>query len=245
MANASQPPHRATRWARGSVVGLAVTLIALFYLTGLDRHLTLHGLKDLLAHYKDAARADLPLSLSLFFLTYVAATSLSLPVAFVLSLLGGALFGFWLGTGVCTLASTSGAILAFLGSRYVLRDAVRRWLGPRLALLDRGVQARWGVVSLLDPGDAVGAVLRRQPRHGPDGDATADVRAGQLAGPATDEVRAGERGHDAGAGGERCGRAVAGRTGVAAGVGADAVGTATAARAKCDGERQGRRCHRR
>jgi uncharacterized membrane protein YdjX (TVP38/TMEM64 family) len=79
------------------------------------------------------------LSLLLFFLVYAAVTGLSLPVAAPLSLAAGALFGRWLGTAVVSAASTLGATAAFFSSRYVLRDFVRRRLGPRLEALDRGL----------------------------------------------------------------------------------------------------------
>ena len=67
----------------------------------------------------------------LFFLLYVLVTTLSLPGAAVLTLLGGALFGLWPGILLVSFASTLGATLAMLSSRYLLRDWVqRRFAGP-------------------------------------------------------------------------------------------------------------------
>jgi uncharacterized membrane protein YdjX (TVP38/TMEM64 family) len=74
----------------------------------------------------------------------VRATALSLPVALTLTLLGAALFGRRLGvagvSAVIDLAATTGATLAFLSSRYVLRDWVRRRFGERLRALEQGVE---------------------------------------------------------------------------------------------------------
>ena len=70
-------------------------------------------------------------SAALFFIVYVLVTTLSLPGAAVLTLLGGALFGLWPGILLVSFASTLGATLAMLTSRYLLRDWVqRRFAGP-------------------------------------------------------------------------------------------------------------------
>lgn len=70
-------------------------------------------------------------SAALFFIVYVLVTTLSLPGAAVLTLLGGALFGLWPGIVLVSFASTLGATLAMLASRYLLRDWVqRRFAGP-------------------------------------------------------------------------------------------------------------------
>lgn len=66
------------------------------------------------------------------FLVYVVVTACSLPVATLLSLTIGWYFGFWQGVVLVSFASTSGATLAFLMSRYLLRDAFQRRFGERL-----------------------------------------------------------------------------------------------------------------
>jgi uncharacterized membrane protein YdjX (TVP38/TMEM64 family) len=75
------------------------------------------------------------------FVVYVVVTACSLPVATLLSLAIGWYFGFWRGILLASFASTSGATLAFLMSRYLLRDAFQRRFGERLrafnAALDR------------------------------------------------------------------------------------------------------------
>lgn len=70
-------------------------------------------------------------SAALFFIVYVLAATLSLPGAALLTLMGGALFGLWPGLLLVSFASTLGATLAMLVSRYLLRDWVqRRFAGP-------------------------------------------------------------------------------------------------------------------
>jgi uncharacterized membrane protein YdjX (TVP38/TMEM64 family) len=70
------------------------------------------------------------------------------PLAAVFALLGGALFGPWLGFVVLSAASVTAATLAFLAARYLLHDWVQRNLGHRLRRLNDGV-ARAGGVYLL------------------------------------------------------------------------------------------------
>jgi uncharacterized membrane protein YdjX (TVP38/TMEM64 family) len=77
--------------------------------------------------------------LSAFMALYVAVTALSLPGATILTLAAGGIFGFWLGLLVASFASSIGATLAFLVSRYLLRDTVTRRFGERVADIDRGV----------------------------------------------------------------------------------------------------------
>ena len=66
------------------------------------------------------------------FVLYVVVTGLSLPGAAVLSLAYGWLFGFWRGLVLVSFASTAGATVAFLMSRFLFRDAIRTRFGERL-----------------------------------------------------------------------------------------------------------------
>ena len=76
-------------------------------------------------------------SAALFFSLYVLVTTLSLPGAALLTLLGGALFGLWPGILLVSFAATLGATLAMLVSRYLLRDWVqRRFAGPMRTVND-------------------------------------------------------------------------------------------------------------
>jgi uncharacterized membrane protein YdjX (TVP38/TMEM64 family) len=76
----------------------------------------------------------------LFVLTYVAVTGLSLPGAVILTLAGGFLFGAVFGTLFVNLGATTGATLAFLASRYLLRDWVERKFGKWLSPLQKGFE---------------------------------------------------------------------------------------------------------
>ena len=117
-----------------------VAAIAAFFIFDLGAYVTLDSLK--------ARQADLTTLLDNrplviiggFFLLYVATTALSLPGAVILTLAAGAVFGLWLGTLIVSFASAIGASLAFLSSRYVLRDWVKARFGKRVAAIDRGIE---------------------------------------------------------------------------------------------------------
>jgi uncharacterized membrane protein YdjX (TVP38/TMEM64 family) len=77
-----------------------------------------------------------------FITIYIAQTALSLPGAAILSLAAGAIFGAIMGTVYAVIGATIGATLAFLVTRYLLRDAVLRKFGPRLEGINRELEAR-------------------------------------------------------------------------------------------------------
>jgi len=85
--------------------------------------------------------------LTAYFLLYVVVTALSLPGAAVMTLAGGALFGFWPALLVVSFASSFGATLAFVVSRFLLRDWVQARFGERLKAVNEGV-AREGAFYL-------------------------------------------------------------------------------------------------
>ncbi len=116
-----------------------IAAIAAFFVFDLGAYLTLDGLK---ARQADLAALleDRPLLIiGGFFALYVAAAALSLPGATILTLAAGAIFGLRLGLLIVSFASAIGASLAFLSSRYLLRDWVKARFGKRVARIDRGI----------------------------------------------------------------------------------------------------------
>jgi pyruvate/2-oxoglutarate dehydrogenase complex dihydrolipoamide dehydrogenase (E3) component/uncharacterized membrane protein YdjX (TVP38/TMEM64 family) len=127
---------------------LVAALIAAFFLSPLRDWLTLAQLKESRASIEALVEARPVTTAAIFFLVYVTAIALSFPGALILTLAAGALFGLWEGLLLVSFASTLGASLALLGSRYLLRDWVAARFGSRLRAIDRGI-ARDGVFYLL------------------------------------------------------------------------------------------------
>lgn len=116
-----------------------VAAIALFFGMGLDQYLTLGALKENQGKFAVMLEQH-PWRVTLSaFVLYVVVVALSLPGATIMGLAAGALFGFWYGTLLVSFASTIGATLAFLTSRYLLRDLVRHRFGSRLKVIDEGM----------------------------------------------------------------------------------------------------------
>ncbi|MCP5249893.1 MAG: FAD-dependent oxidoreductase [Candidatus Accumulibacter sp.] len=93
----------------------------------------------------EAWRAAQPLKAALaFFVAYVLVTGLSLPGAAVMTLVGGAAFGLLWGLLLVSFASSLGATLAFLASRFLLRDWVQKRFGERLRAINAGIEKDGG-----------------------------------------------------------------------------------------------------
>ena len=118
---------------------LLALAIGAFVVLDLGRYLSFEQLKVSQASFAQL-HADQPFTVAaVYFLVYVLATALSIPGAVVITLAGGAIFGLWPGLLIVSFASTVGATLAFLASRFLLRDWVEARFGQRLADINAGV----------------------------------------------------------------------------------------------------------
>ena len=132
------------RGGRLLVLLLVVAAIIAFFASGAYRYLSFERLKAEQAHLLAWYRAHPAGTGAAFFLLYVAVTGLSIPGAAVLTLVAGAIFGLVRGVILVSFASALGATIAFLVSRFVLRDWVRRRYRGQLETIDRGVQKEGG-----------------------------------------------------------------------------------------------------
>lgn len=122
------------------IVLLMIAVAVAFFVFDLDTVLTLENIKANQAELVQL-RDTAPLMVSLvFFSLYVLVTGLSLPGAVILTLAGGGLFGLAWGFVLISFASSIGATLAFLVSRYLLKDAVQSRFGNKLAAINKGVE---------------------------------------------------------------------------------------------------------
>ncbi|MBE0575656.1 MAG: FAD-dependent oxidoreductase [Desulfuromonadales bacterium] len=128
------------RWKKILVIVAIAVLFALFFAFDLQRYLTLAELKARQEAFHQFYAANRLLTLGLYFVMYVVVTALSLPGAAVMTLAGGALFGFLPAMIVVSFASSIGATLAFLVSRFLLRDWVQKRFRDRLKALNTGIE---------------------------------------------------------------------------------------------------------
>ncbi len=125
------------RWVVAvSVIGLVV----LFFVYDLGQYLSLASIKSRQEWLVDIYTRHTLWTIGAYMLIYIAVTALSLPGAAVMTLAGGALFGLVTGTVVISFASTIGATLAFLVSRFLLRDWVQERFSKKLNVINQGIE---------------------------------------------------------------------------------------------------------
>ncbi len=122
------------------VVALIVIAVISYVTLDLGQYLTLEYAQSQLSRIQDYKNENFVQTALLYFTGYVIATSLSIPGAIIITLLGGAIFGVFWGTLLVSFASSIGATLAFLVSRVLLRDWVQRKFGDYLLPLNKGIE---------------------------------------------------------------------------------------------------------
>lgn len=122
------------------LLGLILLGLIIFLATNFGQYLTLENAKAQQIALSDYINANFVLAALVYFLAYVAITAFSIPGAAVVTLLGAALFGFWVSLLLVSFASTIGATLAFLSSRFLLREWVQSKFGNKLQAINQGVE---------------------------------------------------------------------------------------------------------
>lgn len=121
------------------LVTIIVGMIAAFIYFDLGHFFNLDYLKSQ-QHAIEAYYLSHPVeTLLAYFGVYIAVTALSLPGAAIMTLAGGAIFGLLWGTVVVSFASTIGASLAFLVSRFLLRAPIQAKFANQLNSINKGV----------------------------------------------------------------------------------------------------------
>ncbi|SEA70495.1 dihydrolipoamide dehydrogenase [Desulfuromusa kysingii] len=123
-----------------SILAVILVLIVSFFAFDLGQYLTLTYLKSQQQVFNNYYQLHRFSTLASYFVIYIIVTALSLPGATVMTLAGGALFGLWTALIVVSFASSIGATLAFLVSRFLLRDWVQQKFGDKLQAINKGVE---------------------------------------------------------------------------------------------------------
>ncbi|MCD6188492.1 MAG: FAD-dependent oxidoreductase, partial [Desulfuromusa sp.] len=122
------------------ILAVIAVLVASFFIFDLGQYLTLGYLKSQQQVFNDYYLHNRFSTLLIYFVIYIVVTALSLPGAAVMTLAGGALFGLWTAVVVVSFASSIGATLAFLVSRFLLRDWVQGKFGDKLQAINEGIE---------------------------------------------------------------------------------------------------------
>lgn len=124
------------RWIGGL---LFLCLILLLFVLYRDLF-TFEYLKSQQSAVQDMYRQQPVLTLAAFFIGYLLYGALALPGVNLFMILSGAVFGFWVGMLLTSVASTLSACLVFLWSRYFFRNRLLTLFGDRLQVVDEHIR---------------------------------------------------------------------------------------------------------
>jgi uncharacterized membrane protein YdjX (TVP38/TMEM64 family) len=129
------------KWfGKAALAGLIVLGILAFSYFELGQYFSLDYLKASQERFQALYQSHRLAVIAAYMGIYIVVTALSLPGAAVLTLAGGGLFGLVVGTITVSFASTIGATLACVVSRFLLRDWVQGKFGDRLATINAGIE---------------------------------------------------------------------------------------------------------
>jgi pyruvate/2-oxoglutarate dehydrogenase complex dihydrolipoamide dehydrogenase (E3) component/uncharacterized membrane protein YdjX (TVP38/TMEM64 family) len=128
------------KYGRIFLVVVIIVLILIARKTSLSDYLTFSVLKENVDQFRSQFDQHPIYTMGIYFAIYTLVAGLSLPGAVPLTLAGGAIFGLWWGTVIVSFASTLGATLAFLTSRFVIGSYVQKKYGNRLHAINEGMR---------------------------------------------------------------------------------------------------------
>ena len=119
---------------------LIVVALMIFFISEFNQYLDFNYLKSQQQQLEQYVDNQPIMAAVVFFSFYVLIAALSLPGAALLTLLAGAIFGFWQGLIIVSFASSIGATLAFLVARFLLRDWVQQKFNKALRSINQGME---------------------------------------------------------------------------------------------------------
>lgn len=123
------------------ILALVIAILAgLFFTFDLQQYLSFAYLKSSQTSFQAYYADHRLLTVAGYMLMYILVTALSLPGAVIMTLAGGALFGLWTGLILVSFASTIGATLAFLASRFLLKESIQNRFGDKLTAINQGIE---------------------------------------------------------------------------------------------------------
>ncbi|MAI40939.1 MAG: dihydrolipoyl dehydrogenase [Gammaproteobacteria bacterium] len=124
---------------------LVFLLVILLLVSDLNQYFSLERIQSEQVHIENFV-ADRPLfAAGIYFIIYVFLAAFAFPGALVITVLGGALFGFWVALALVSFASTIGATLSMLLARFILRDLIQERYRNELKGLNEGIEREGGM----------------------------------------------------------------------------------------------------
>jgi len=115
-----------------ALAAFIVAMVVLYFLGGGEKYLSIDLYKDIYAHSP-------MLTIAVFFTVFFVGTSCSLPVAGVLAVASGIVFGAITGFFITLVAATLGGTVALYSTRYLFHDLVKRRFPGQIEIVNRGI----------------------------------------------------------------------------------------------------------
>lgn len=125
-------------WRRYLALAVLVLGLLVFFAFDFDRYVTYEFLHDRRMWLARQVADHFVLSGLIFLGGYALAVAFSLPASMFLSIVGGLMFGEWLGTLYSVIGATIGATVLFVVAKSTVGDHLRARAGPWLAGFERG-----------------------------------------------------------------------------------------------------------
>ncbi|SEO98549.1 Uncharacterized membrane protein YdjX, TVP38/TMEM64 family, SNARE-associated domain [Rhodospirillales bacterium URHD0017] len=125
-------------WRRLAPAAILLLGLALFLLFGLERYFSFEMLSRHHAALAAWVADNFMLAVVLFVLAYALVVAFSLPIAIIITPLGGFLFGVWLGAILSVVGATLGSVAVFLAARTAFYDLFHARAGAALARFEDG-----------------------------------------------------------------------------------------------------------
>ena len=119
---------------------LVMLSLAIWLNHSLGEYLSLSSIKQHMVEARAYCQARPVASLLLFFLGSMLWVGLAVPGAAVFPIIGGMLFGTWVGGIIATLSMGIGCAMAFLLARFIIGDWLQKKFADRLQKLNRGIE---------------------------------------------------------------------------------------------------------
>ena len=124
--------------ARLLPVAVLAGLLVAFFAFGLESYFTFETLKAHRVDLQAFVARNLVLAAILYVAGYALLTAASLPIATLVTLVGGFLFGAAGGTALTVVGATAGATVVFLVARTAFGDALRLRARPYIGRMEQG-----------------------------------------------------------------------------------------------------------
>lgn len=123
------------------ILAIFIAIVVLVKIYDLDKYFTFENLKaqkDILAEY---VNTNYILAVVAFIALYIVSVAFLLPIATILTLSGGFLFGSVFGVIFVNIGATVGAVLAFLFARYILGEKAQEKYKKQLEKFNKELEA--------------------------------------------------------------------------------------------------------